>query len=84
MFTLSQRDGRDSGLRLWRIRDPLGRIVGYNVDLCEILIALHRDGESVVMLETPGGNVAVELITSTDLPGNRLTKVPDLPSIPPR
>lgn len=67
MFKISQRHGGDSGLMLWRIQDPAGRITGYAADLCETLIAARADGLSVVMLETPGGQVAIAILTDDEL-----------------
>jgi len=66
MFKIVQRHGRESGLMLWRIDDPLGRTVGYAADLGTVLTALHRDQEPHVLVETFGAKIKIEILAAED------------------
>jgi len=83
MFTLSQRHGRNSGLRLWRVACPAGNIVGYAEDLGDALRALLLDGETAARIETPSACVVVALLdlepVSTENPEKAPAPAPAAP-----
>jgi len=79
MFTISQREGYESGIRLWRIRCPRGRVIGYNIDLVEILDALRKDGETAAQLETPSGRIVVIIADSATAAGTDDAEAPSPP-----
>jgi len=66
VYTIEQRDSPESGLRLWRIVDGDGVIVGYAADLGEIIEAIEADGEDRIRLRVPSGWAVLEIKSWSD------------------